>query len=60
MARYRVVIIGTGMSIPPEGIAGFATGVLPPEAHRAEFKLEQDDYRGGNAIQLSIVCRESV
>ena len=25
MPRYRVVIIGTGMSIPPDGIAGFAT-----------------------------------
>ena len=25
MSRYRVVIIGTGMNVPPEGVAGFAT-----------------------------------
>lgn len=25
MARYRVVTIGSGMHIPPDGIAGFAT-----------------------------------
>ena len=25
MARYRVVIIGSGMRIPPDGITGFAT-----------------------------------
>lgn len=25
MARFRVVIIGNGMSIPPDGLTGFAT-----------------------------------
>jgi hypothetical protein len=25
MSRFRVVVVGTGMSIPPDGIAGFAT-----------------------------------
>ena len=25
MSRYRVVIVGTGLSVPPDDIAGFAT-----------------------------------
>ncbi|GAB3726995.1 hypothetical protein GCM10028862_02960 [Luteimonas pelagia] len=25
MARFRIVVVGTGMSVPPDGIAGFVT-----------------------------------
>lgn len=42
MARYRVVIVGTGMSIPPEGVAGFATTrfvVAPSSSLAAEEAL---------------------
>jgi len=37
MSRYRVVVIGTGISIPPDGITGFATTrfVHAPTAERA-------------------------
>lgn len=35
-------------------------GVPPPKHIGAVFKLEPDDYRGGNAIQLNIVYREAV
>ncbi len=35
-------------------------GVPPPSHIEAVFKLEPDDYRGGDAIQLTIVYREPV
>ncbi|MGO1000975.1 single-stranded-DNA-specific exonuclease RecJ [Lysobacter sp. CA196] len=35
-------------------------GVPPPKHVLAAFKLEPDDYRGGDAIQLNVVYRESV
>lgn len=35
-------------------------GAPPPRRILAAFKLEPDDYRGGDAIQLNIVYRESV
>ncbi|ALN62650.1 single-stranded-DNA-specific exonuclease RecJ [Lysobacter antibioticus] len=35
-------------------------GTPPPKYVLAAFKLEPDDYRGGDAIQLNVVYRESV
>lgn len=35
-------------------------GTPPPRHVLAAFKLEPDDYRGGDAIQLNVVYRESV
>ena len=34
-------------------------GTAPPDRVRVAFRLEPDDYRGGNAVQLIVVHRES-
>lgn len=35
------------------------SGVAPPDRVRIAYRLEPDDYRGGNAIQLVVVHREA-
>lgn len=46
MPRFRVVVIGTGMDVPPEGVAGFATtrfvsAPTPEQAAQAALRLVQ-------------------
>ncbi len=40
MSRYRVIVTGTGMDIPPEGYSGFATTRFVRAATEAEATIK--------------------
>jgi len=58
MPRFRVVVVGTGMSVPPDEIAGFATtrfvsSPSPEQAAQEALRLVQATVAAEAAFQSS-------
>ncbi len=58
MPRFRVVVVGTEMNVPPEGIAGFATtrfvsSPSPEQAAQEALRLVEEAVAAEPAFQSS-------
>jgi single-stranded-DNA-specific exonuclease len=56
--HLKLELGGAGLRLNAIEFGGWA-GLAPPSRVRIAFRLETDDYRGGDAVQLVVVHREA-